>query len=205
MSHELVSRLERGQLRGVTIESLDRIATALDATLVIQLRWQGEQLDRMLDAAHASLQESVTQMLAGAGYLVRTEVSFNHFGDRGRVDVVAFHAPTQILLVVEIKSVLGDLQETLGRLDIKTRVGAVLCRELGWPSPSAAVPVLVMGERRTARRIVERHAALFLRFSLRGLAARRWVSRPELPAPAGLLWFHRLSDSRQSTHRSAAQ
>lgn len=42
-------------------------------------------------------------------------MSFNHYGDRGRYDILAFHPPTGILLVVEVKTGIGDVQATLGR------------------------------------------------------------------------------------------
>lgn len=87
-----------------------------------------------------------SQRLAGFGWEVRVEVSFNHFGDRGRIDLIAYDAPRGILLVVEIKSALGDLQETLGRLDVKVRLGRQIAHELGWTEIATVIPTLVVGE-----------------------------------------------------------
>jgi transcriptional regulator with XRE-family HTH domain len=200
VSREAVSRMERGALAGMTIARVDQIATALGASVAVQVRWQGEQLDRLVDAAHAALQQEVAELLIGLGWLIRVEVSFNHYGDRGRVDLLAFHPLLRVLLVVEIKSGLGDMQDTLGRIDVKVRLGGVLAREVGWTDVSAVVPVLVIGDSRTARNLVAAHDALFARFDVRGRAALRWVRRPGAPWPAGLLWFANRQDSRPVTN-----
>ena len=39
-----------------------------------------------------------------------TEVSFSVYGERGSIDILAFHASTGSLLVIEIKSVVPDMQ-----------------------------------------------------------------------------------------------
>ena len=200
VSREAVSRMERGEMAGMTIARVDKIATALGASVSVQVRWQGEQLDRLVDAAHAALQQAVAELLIGLGWLVRVEISFNHYGDRGRVDVLAFHQPLRILLVTEVKSGLGDMQDTLGRLDVKARLGGVLAREAGWAEVTAVVPALVIGDTRTARNLVAAHAALFARFDVRGRAALAWVRRPVEPSPTGLLWFATRQDSRQVTN-----
>jgi hypothetical protein len=199
VSRELVSRLERGQLRGVTIESLDRIAMALGASVQVQLRWRGEGLDRLMDAAHAAMQDATASLLTELGWSVRVEVSFNHYGDRGRVDILAFHVATRLLLIVELKSALSDLQETLGRLNVKVRLGRALARDLGWTDVGGVVPALVIGDPRRSRQTVAAHPALFDRFELRGRAALAWLRRPRSPHPSGVLWFAKIPNSRHMT------
>jgi len=194
----MVSRTERGELRGMTLGSIDRIATALGASVHLQLRWQGEQLDRLIDAAHAGLQASTAGLLNKVGWIVRVEVSFNHYGDRGRVDVVAFHPTLRVVIVAEVKSALGDLQETLGRLDVKVRLGPQVARELGWEGVRTVVPALVIGDSRLARRTVGAHEALFARFNLRGRTALAWLRRPSGDA-TGLLWYANRLDSHGAT------
>jgi transcriptional regulator with XRE-family HTH domain len=189
VSRETISRLERGRARGLPLGTLERIAEALGATVRVEVRWHGARLDRLLDAAHASVQQATADLLTAVGWIVRVEVSFNHYGDRGRIDILAHHPGLRVLLVVEIKSALGDLQDTLGRLGVKTRVGRHVARELGWTGAAAPVPVLVIGDSRRARRIVTSHEALFARYALRGRAAISWLRRPSEPMPSGLLWF----------------
>jgi transcriptional regulator with XRE-family HTH domain len=196
LSREAISRAERGEMRGMTLARLEQIAMALGASLAVQVRWQGEQLDRLIDAGHAALQEAVARLLTSLGWIVRVETSFNHYGDRGRVDVLAFDPRSSILLAVEIKSALGDLQETLGRLDTKVRVAPIIAREPGWTDVAAVVGALVIGDSRGARQVVGNHPLMFDRFALRGRAAVAWLRRPRLPVPTGLLWFVERRDSR---------
>ena len=170
VSRELISRLERGDLRGLTLGSVEKVAASRGATVDLTLRWHGEQLDRISDAAHAAIQKAVAEALTSLGWLVKVEVSFNNYGDRGRVDVLAIDPTTRVVLVVEVKTALGDLQETLGRLDIKARLARTIAAEVGWGGVAGAVAMLVIGDSRTARRVVAQHAALFARYSLRGRA-----------------------------------
>ena len=197
MSREAISRIERGQLSGVTVKTVDKVAMALGASVNLRVQWQGEQLDRLIDAAHAGLQETVAEVLSALGWLVRVEVTFNHFGECGRVDILAFHPLLRILIVLEIKSALGDLQDTLGRLDVKARLGRVVAREVGWNDIADVIPALVIGESRAARRAVSAHGAPFAQFSLRGRGAVAWLRRPADPSPTGLPWFAERHDSRQ--------
>jgi hypothetical protein len=180
----------------MTVGSLDAIATALGATLVVDLRWQGANLDRLVDREHAALQEVVARRLTRSGWMVRAEVSFNHYGDRGSCDLLAWFPSTGTLLVVEVKSRLGNIQETLHRLDTKARLGGVLAQQLAWPRPAGVTRALVLAEHSTNRRQLERHAALFSSFSVRGRAAIAWIGSPSA-GPVALLWLQASSDSSE--------
>jgi transcriptional regulator with XRE-family HTH domain len=195
VSRELVSRAERGRIRSIPLGSIERMAEALGASVSLTVRWNGEQLDRLIDARHAAIQEATASLLALLGWEVRPEVSFNHFGDRGRIDLLAYNRPLRLLLVVEVKSGIGDLQDTLGRLDVKMRVARHVARDLGWQDALTSVPAMVIGESRRSRHVVAEHAALFAGFTIRGRAALAWVRQPVLPAPTGLLWFAERADA----------
>ena len=196
MSRQVVSRLEQGDLNGVTIRAVGRVVQALDATAELVVRWRGEQLDRLIDADHARVVEHTTALLGALGWATRVEVSFNHFGDRGRVDVLGFHADSLTLLVVEAKTNIGDTQDTHGRLDVKARLGPILAETVGWPPPKLVVPALVIAESRAARRVIAVHAGMFARFTFRGRPALAWLRRPTSGTPSGLLWFVNLPNSR---------
>lgn len=99
--------------------------------------------------------------LRAAKWEVLVEYSFNHYRDRGTVDVEAWHAATRTLLIIEVKTRVADIQELIGRLDIKCRVvPPLLRRERGW---EAARPgrMLVLAESRMNRRAVEQHEDTF--------------------------------------------
>ena len=193
-TRQAISRLETGQPGLLKLATLDAIAQALGGALDVVVRWEGAALDRMLDAAHARIVEIVVAQLRSLGWETQLEVSFNHFGDRGRVDVLACHRASGALLVVEVKTALGDLQETLGRLDVKVRLGSVLADSVGWPRPRSTLPALVLADTRGVRALVARHPAAFTRFPIRGRQALAWLRHPASPGPAGLLWFVNLPD-----------
>ena len=101
------------------------------------------------------------------------------------------------LLVVEIKTRLGDVQDTLGRLDVKVRLARNVGRQFGW-QPATVTPLLLVAEDATNRRRVAAHPTLFSSFSLRGRAALAWLRRPtQGGTPSGLLAFRKLSSASQ--------
>lgn len=183
-----MQRAEGHRLGGVTIRALEQLAQALNANLAVELRWRGAELDRLIDARHAAVANVAARRLENSGWVVRSEVSFNHFGDHGRCDLVGWHPGTRALLIVEVKSLVGDLQDLLGRLDIKVRLGHVIARDLGVGRPAVIVGGLVLAENGANRRVVWRHDALFRRFGTRGRLALAWLRRPDRPV-RGLLWF----------------
>lgn len=189
--------MERCHLASVPMRTLVRLTDALDATIDLTVRWQGEQLDRLTDAVHAHIVESGAATLRACGWLTGVEVSFNHYGDRGRVDLLAFHPTLRLLVVGEAKSAIGDTQDTVGRLDVKARLGPMLGEREGWAEPVRVVPALILAESRTARRVLQRHEAAFARFDLRGRSALAWLRHPKADGrvPSGLLWFTNVPDS----------
>jgi hypothetical protein len=182
-------------LGGITVQSLERVAGVLGATLEIRAHWYGADLDRLIDARHAALQEEVARFLVEHGWQVRAEVSFSHYGDRGRIDLLARWPPSGLVLVIEVKSQIGDIQDTLGRLDTKQRLARVVAKELAW-TVTAAVPVLVVADSTPARRTISAHAAFFGQFTLRGRQAVAWLRHPVGTVPGGLLWLAKGPDSR---------
>jgi transcriptional regulator with XRE-family HTH domain len=131
-SRSLVSMIDRGLVEHVAVGTLVRAAAALGASVDIRLRWNGEQLDRLLDEAHAHLVDLVVVALRATGWEVAVEVSFSIWGERGSIDIFAFHRLTGIVLVVEVKSVVPDNQSTFHGLDRKARLAPQLAEERGW-------------------------------------------------------------------------
>lgn len=132
VSRATISRVERGQADDVTLRTVDAIVRAVSARLELVVSWGGEGLDRLLDAEHASLVETVAGVLRSLGWQVAVEVTFNIGGERGSIDVLAFHPATGVVLIVEVKTVVPDLQATLFVLDRKTRLAAQIARQRDW-------------------------------------------------------------------------
>ena len=197
VSRGIVARIEQGQGDRVTVRTLIRVASALGGTISCRLVWHGEGLDRLLDAAHASLLERTLSSLHAAGWRTATEVTFNIRGERGSIDILAFHEATGSLLVIEIKSVVPDLQGMLGTLDRKVRVAAEIARERGWVARTVS-RLLVLPDDRTSRRRIDRHRATFeTALPARTVAVRRWLQDPA-DALAGVLF---LSDDTDTVTR----
>lgn len=182
------SRLERGQLDGMSVGAVRSCLAGLGVRLEMLPRLRGAELDRLIDEAHAGLQSTWAARLARWQWTVRVEASFSHFGERGRVDLLAWHQPTGALVIGEMKTDLGNAQETLGRLDTKVRLAGVIAREAGLPGPTFVVPLLVFAESMTVRRRVARIEPLFARYALRGKPAITWLRHP-VGRPSGMLIF----------------
>lgn len=199
VSRGAIARIEQGRADKVTVETLEKVARPLGARVICRLSWNGEVLDRLLDADHAAIVEQVVRFLGAAGWLVATEVSFNVWGERGSIDVLAFHPGTRILLVVEVKSVVPDVQATLVVLDRKERLALDIARQRGWDAIGVA-RLLVIRENRTTRRRIEDHAATFGNaFPDRARAIRTWLARPNAGRQLRGLWF--LPDESQAVAR----
>ncbi len=178
VSQSAVSRAERGDAWRLTVRTLHRIAEALGARTTMRLAWQGEALDRLLDAAHAGLVDQVMELLAANGWHVVPEATFNHYGERGSIDVLAWHPGHGALLIVEVKSVVPDIQALLSGVDRKQRIAVRLAEERGWHVRCVS-RLIVLPEDRTARRRIESHAATFDRaYPARTRAVRRWIAQP---------------------------
>jgi transcriptional regulator with XRE-family HTH domain len=187
LSRAVVSRIERGLIDNVPFGVLARTAAALGATLDVRLRWNGEQLDRLLDEAHAHLVDLVVLALRATGWEVAVEVSFSVWGERGSIDIFAFHRPSGMVLVVGIKSVVPDSQATIHGIDRKTRLAMQLAAKRGWECRGVS-RLLVIGDSATARRRVARLAATYdVAFPTRGRDVRRWLRAPRDPI-SGLLF-----------------
>jgi transcriptional regulator with XRE-family HTH domain len=183
VSASVVARIERGRLLDVSLRAVLAVCDALDIRLDMTAWWRGGDLDRMLNAKHAALSESATAfLLEQPGWEVRAEVSFNFDGERGVVDLVAWHAATRTMLLIELKTEVVDVGETIGTFDRKRRLAGRIAASLGWRAEHAAC-ALIIREGRTNQRRVAQHS-LTLRSSLPddGRRFRAW-----LKAPAGRL------------------
>lgn len=187
-SQSAVSRCERGDAGLLACRTLVSIAEALGAKATLRVHWQGEELDRLLDAAHAGLVDQVVRILTAAGWDVLPEATFSIYGARGSIDVLAYHAATGSLLVVEVKSAVPDMQGMLSTLDRKVRLAPRIAAERGWKVNSVS-RLLVVSEDRTSRRRLDDHAATVNQLMpLRTAAMRRWIGNP-IGAVGGVLFL----------------
>jgi transcriptional regulator with XRE-family HTH domain len=158
VSRAAVSSLERGQLGALPLDRVRAVAGALEVRLDVTPRWRGSDLDRLLDAAHAALVDQVVAILRTHGWEVAPETSFSIFGERGSIDVLAWHPARLMLLVVEVKSRIVDIQALLAGIDRKRRLAARVALERGWEPGAGTSMWLAVADTRTNHRRLADHA-----------------------------------------------
>lgn len=204
VSQSAISDMERGHIDRYTLRTIRSVLRALDASARLEPMWRGRgDLDRLLDADHARLMQDWADRHQRAGWEVWNEATYSIYGERGRIDQLAYHPSTAVLEVTEGKTGIWDVQDTLGRLDEKIRLAPQVAAQRGW-KVSRVVGALVIVDGTTARRRVREHEHLFARYSLRGRAASAWVRDPR-PATDGLLLFVSLPPTNQRRLRRAGQ
>jgi transcriptional regulator with XRE-family HTH domain len=203
VSASLVGLVERGRADAISVRGIRRIGSALELRLGWDAGYRGPELARLRDADHARLAEWLARRLEGHGWTVVPEATFNHYGERGRIDLLAFHPGTGTVLVIEVKTVIAEIQDLLGALNTKERVAPVIARSLGRRA-AQTVPFLVVAESTTNRRRLTAHARLFARLAVRGKSAVAWIRRPD-GAPSGLLLLVKLPDHNRVGVRRAGR
>lgn len=161
VSDAIVSRIEHGQLGPITHATLERVARVLEIRLDYRARWHAGDLDRLAGRDHSLLVERFAGRLGSAGWETRSEVTFAIWGDRGAVDLLAWLPAARSLLVVEVKTEITDVGETLRAFDVKIRHAAAVAASVGWTSPAIVSAALVVAETRTNRRRISAHAQTF--------------------------------------------
>lgn len=195
VSQGLISRIELGRFGSLSLARIRKVGDVLDIRISLDAWWQSGDVDRLLDRGHAALVDHVVATLRADGWITRVEVTFNHFGERGAADVVAWRPEECILLIVEVKTMIGDIQATASTFERKVRIlPDALLEEAGW-RPRTVARLLVIAETHANRAVVRDHPAIFdAIWPARTSETRRWLRRPSLPVDDGRrgfggIWF----------------
>jgi len=157
----VVSEVERGHLDDQKLAVVRRVAAALDVRVDMVARWRGGELGRVLDTRHAALHEAVARRFAAlAGWLTWPEVTFAIYGERGVIDILAWHAASGSLLIIELKTQIVDVGDLIGTLDRKVRLAMRIAAQRELPAPARVSRWVIVAEGPTNRRHVRDHAAL---------------------------------------------
>jgi hypothetical protein len=153
-----------------------------------------------VNAAHAALQSAVLRRFdALTGWVAVPEVTYSIYGERGAIDILAWHAATRTLLIVELKTVLVDAAEIVRKMDERIRLAPVIARRNGW-RPRVVASWLVFTDTRTNRAHLARQRAILERLAmLDGRRMRTWLRGPLGPSP-----HSRSGRSRQPRSRDAS-
>lgn len=194
-----VSRLERGHLGRIPLDTIRAVAEALHIRVQLFARARAIDLDRVQNERHSSMADHLARWIGSRpGWATRPEVSYSEYGERGSIDLLCWHAASRSLLVVEIKTELLEFGVLLAKLDEKERLGPVIARRLGWSAATVSV-CLFLAESMTNRRRLAAHASL-LRAALPADSRQvaRWLGQP-VGAIRGLRF---VSDSRPGHARA---
>lgn len=185
---DAVVRFEAGRLGQMQMSTIRAIVSAFGLSYEGAVRGLQASEDRLLDERHATLGGGCAAWLTSLDWLTRSEVSYSEWGERGSVDLIAWHAATRSLIVIEIKTELASIEATLRKLDEKTRLASAIVRPFGW-QPASVSRLLVLPEDRTQRRRVVAHASMLdAAYPLRTRAVRTWCKAPA-GAIAGLMFL----------------
>jgi transcriptional regulator with XRE-family HTH domain len=159
LSQPLVSMIELGSV-GASIESLGKVARALDAELLIELR-----TPRVIgrpdqhDPAHARCVAACRRIFEDAGLACAVEREIVDGRMRGWIDLLGFDVKSRRLVLAEIETEIrdvGDLERQVGWY-LRTCIGAV--RKLGWhPKEIVVVVALLATAANDAVVLANRHA-----------------------------------------------
>jgi len=178
LSESTTSRIEGGQAGRYRLHVVQKHGDSLGLRVEIQVTGRGGEAARLLDEEHAAIVEHVAAILGGDGWLVDVEPSYSIYGERGRMDLLAFHLVTGTLLVVEVKTEITDLQALFGSLSVKERLAPKLAAERGWDVRRVAT-LLAVADTHANRSSVGAHGTLFGRFERHAGRVRAWIHRPD--------------------------
>lgn len=179
VSRSAISRLERGLIDELQVAAVLRIIEAMGGRIDFIVRWQGGELDRLLNARHSALHESVARAFRRVGeWIIVPEVSFAIRGERWVIDILAWHPPTRTLLVIELKTEIVDINELMGTIDKKRRLAATVARERGWFPTTVAVWLIVADSVMNRRRVRSHTTTLRAAFPTDGRSVSGWLRHP---------------------------
>jgi transcriptional regulator with XRE-family HTH domain len=202
VAQSTVSEIESGRLGTVPLGRVRRVFAAVDAGFEGTVLWRGAGLDRLLDARHAALVGASVDRLGRLTWETHVEASYSIYGERGSIDVLGGLARVRAVLVEEVKSELGNLEETIRKLDEKVRlVRKEIARDrFGW-DPVVVGRILVLPDSTAARqRVAALDAVLRVAFPDRGTAVRHWLREPS-GVLAGVLFQRDIAPSDRKWDR----
>jgi transcriptional regulator with XRE-family HTH domain len=180
VSMATIGRIEHGRSDNAELGTLAKIAAALEIKLDVRAMWRGAELDRLLNAGHAAMHEQIAVLLAALpDWVWAPEVSFSIYGERGIIDILAFHPESGMLLIIELKTGFADVGELVGVMDRRRRLGRAIAAQRGWQAKAVSTWVVV-AEGPTNRRRLSEHAGMLRHaFPVDGRRMRSWLRRPD--------------------------
>jgi transcriptional regulator with XRE-family HTH domain len=189
VSASLISLLERGHLDAVSVRVLRQVAGVLEIRLDLVARMRTGDLDRLLNAGHAALHEELARHLDRlSGWVHAPEVSFAVYGERGVIDIMAFHPAVGALMVIELKTELVSVEDLLTTMDVRMRHAISIARDRGWQARHVSAWVVFADTRPNRRRVSAHASTLRSALSADGRMMRAWLRHPDGPVRGLSFW-----------------
>jgi transcriptional regulator with XRE-family HTH domain len=203
VSRAAIWRAERGRIDELTIAMLRRICEPLEIRVELLPRGRGTDLERLVNARHSALHESVARALATAfpAWEFAPEVSFNIYGERGVIDLILWHPGRRALLIIEFKTELVDTGDLLSTMDRRRRLASEIVAKRGWVPRTVSTWVVVARSRTNERRIADHQAVLRSAFPDDERDVMRWLADPDGTVNGLSMWRSPRGTSFAPTHR----
>ncbi|GAC1669309.1 MAG: hypothetical protein NVS9B8_12060 [Candidatus Limnocylindrales bacterium] len=139
-----ISRIERRQLPGLRLSTIDRLFAATGVRYRLVLDPPHLDQRRQTDLVHARCSAYVGRRLKRAGWLVAREVEIGDGRSRGWIDLLAYDPRSRVLLVIEIKTEIHDLGQIERSMNWYQRESVGAARRLDWRPRRIGSALLVL-------------------------------------------------------------
>ncbi len=200
VSRSLISAIETGAV-GVGIPTLECLAKALDADLIVELRLptvigRSEQAD----AAHARCVAAARRALERRGFLCAVECEIADGRLRGWIDLLAFNPVSGRLLVIEVKTELRDVGGLQRQLGWYRRAAPAIARSRGWQARDTVAVAVFLATDANDSALLTHRDSIMKAFEVRGRAAIAILVGSETVSPPGG-WALAMIDPRRRGDR----
>jgi transcriptional regulator with XRE-family HTH domain len=200
VSPSTVSRIERGHLDHISVSVILAVTRALGIRTRLVAQWQGGDLDRLVNGGHARLHESVARWFDDAlpDWLLTPEVSYAIRGERGVIDILAWHPDQRALIVIELKTDIVDVNDLVGSMDQRRRLAMDIAEARGWHPLTVSCWVIVAESRTNRARLAAHRSMLRNAFPVDGRSMQGWLRKPDGDVAALSLWDRAGEPGRRS-------
>ena len=178
VSRQMIAELEDGSAN----PTLDTVVAVLDGLgLEVEVVVRGPVTigdPRSGDAAHAICSGYVQRRLEAAGWKTAREVRIDDGRYVGWIDLLAFHEPTGVLLVIEIKTRIDDLGSIERSMDWYTRAAMNAARRLGWRPLRIGSWLVALASDEVETRIHDDRQTIDAAFPVRAAEMTAWLVDP---------------------------
>jgi transcriptional regulator with XRE-family HTH domain len=178
VSVRYMAMIERGEANP-SLSLVEEIAHALGLDLQLSIRPPIFPAgSRVVDSVHARCSAYVDRRLRGLGWTTAREVEIVHGRSHGWIDLLAFDQRTRTLLIIEIKTRIGDLGGLERQIGWYERMAWQPARRLGW-RPTRVISIVLALATDEVERVVRSHRELLaLAFPMRAPQLADLLARP---------------------------